>query len=56
MKVVSLTIEEQLGKNGKPYNALYVITDDKDNPKKLIGFVNRTNIKCVPMLNKDKEQ
>ena len=55
MKVLGLSIEEQVSQSGKPYNALYVITDDKDNPKKLVGYVNQKSIKCIPLEKKENK-
>ena len=40
MKVVNFVIKEQTSASGKKYNALFVVTDDPDNPEKLIGYVN----------------
>lgn len=47
MKVVGFSIEENQSKTGKSYLALYLITDDKDNPKKFLGIVNNKSIKTL---------
>lgn len=55
LKVVGFSIKEQISKNGKSYNALYIVTDDKDNPEKLIGYVNAKSIKCLPLEKKEEK-
>ena len=52
MKVVGFSIKENVSSSGKSYQAIYVITDDKDNPEKLLGFLNKKSIKCVPLKEK----
>lgn len=52
MKVLGLSIEEQISKNGKPYLVLILNTDDKDNPKKILGYVNHKCIKTISLDSK----
>ncbi len=48
MKLVNLVIEEQ-EYNGHKFYVLVAITDDKDNPKKVIGTVKKNCIKCITL-------
>ena len=52
MKVLNFVIKEQTSASGKKYKALFIVTDDADNPEKLIGYVNPKVI--VPYQKKDK--
>lgn len=40
MKVLNFIIKELTSPSGKTYKALFIVTDDKDNPEKFIGYVN----------------
>lgn len=54
MKVVGLSIEEKTSeKTGKSYLVLILNTDDKDNPNKILGYVNPKIIRTIPLKNKD---
>lgn len=44
MKILNFVIKEQESKNGKKYLALFIVTDDKDNPEKFLGYVNTKSI------------
>lgn len=46
MKVLGMSIKEETSSNGKKFFALYLVTDDKDNPEKFMGYVNPKSIKC----------
>ena len=49
MTVKGLSIKEQQSKNGSTYLALILVTDDKENPEKILGFINKTSVKCIPL-------
>lgn len=44
MVLKNIAIEERESKNGKKYYVLIAITDEKENNKKFIGFVNKNSI------------
>lgn len=46
MKVLGMSIKQETSSNGKKFFALYLVTDDKDNPEKFMGYVNPKSIKC----------
>lgn len=54
MKILNFVIKELESSNGKKYNALFIITDDKENPEKLVGYVNPKCIRTIPVDSKKK--
>ena len=54
MEFKGFVIEEQESSNGKKYFALMVVTNDSENPKKLLGYVNPKCIRTIPVDSKKK--
>ena len=55
MIVKDLVIKELESESGKKYYAVFVVTDDTENPDKLLGYVNAKCIRTIPVDSKKKK-
>lgn len=55
MQFKDIVIRELESESGKKYYAVFIVTNDIENPEKLLGYVNAKCIRTIPVDSKKKK-